>query len=301
MLSRVAEHLYWMARYVERSDNTARLLKATSQQILDARLPADWRVPIDILGANTRFDQDKRPATEQAVVGFLIADATHPGSIHANVRSARENARTVRELLPTEAWETINALHRLLRGAETATTSRRLYMDLLRRISDINHHFNGIIEGNLSRGPAYHFIHLAQLLERADMITRLLDSHVEAGSSTDSAWINLLNSLGGYLMYRQRMHARLNANTVTAFLMLDADYPRSVMFCLKQMAQSLLALPRSDALLSQLQQLESGHFQAAPDRMPPDTLHDYIDTLQMSLAELHHAIARQYFPEPARC
>ena len=303
MLSRVGEQLYWMARYLERTDNTARLIKATTQQILDSSEPANWRAPIDILGADPLFDGRELAAHETSVMAFLIDDPYQPGSIHASVRAARENARTVRELLPTEVWEGINQLQAALRNTSGSGGIRRSRLDGLRRLIAINQQINGIIEGSLSHGPPYHLIMLARHLERADMTSRLIDSHTDipAEEAHASGWMHTLHALDAYLMYRQSMSARLDARSVINFLMLDPAFPRSVRFCLRRMGDALLALPASSPVLTRLEQLDRAHVEARPQQLPPDALHRYIDDLQADLAALHAAIARHYFPAPIAC
>ena len=304
MLSRVGEQLYWMARYLERMDNTARLIKATTQQILDARHPADWRAPVEILGAATLFDGRDLTARESTVMAFLIDDPCQPGSIRSSVRAARENARTVRELVPTDVWEGINELAAVMRDDVIATSRRRRRLDFLRHLIATNQRINGIIEGSLSQGPPYHFIMLARLLERADMTSRILDKHTSDrhghGGRADG-WMNTLHALDGYLMYRQRMGAGLNPQSVVDFLMLDPAFPRSVRFCLRGMRGSLLTLPRSAPVLAEVQGLDHRHAEAEPHRLDPGELHYYIDELQTELADIHGHIARHYFPEPLTC
>ncbi|QGM21215.1 hypothetical protein GJ672_02280 [Spiribacter sp. 2438] len=304
MLSRVGEQLYWMSRYLERMDNTARLIKATTQQMLDARHPADWRAPVDILGAGMLFDGRELAAHESTVMAFLIDDAHQPGSIRACVRAARENARTVRELLPTDVWEGINELHGVMRDDFGTNTRRRRRLDFLRHLIATNQRINGIIEGTLSHGPPYHFILLARLLERADMTSRILDKHttgeVDNGGSPDG-WMNTLHALDGYLMYRQSLGVGLDPRSVVRFLMLDPAFPRSVRFCLRHMGDALLALPRSAPVLAEVQRLDRRHVEAEPHRLALGALHDYIDQLQTELADIHGLIARHYFPEPLTC
>lgn len=300
MLSRVAEQLYWMARYLERSDNTARLIKTTSQQILDARRPANWRAAVDILGSDPLFDALGLANEERPVLHFLVDETAHPGSIRASIGAARENARTVRELLPTEVWEGINALYKLTRQQAIAKSTRRQRQDLLRRITELNQQINGIIAGTLSQGAPYHVIMLAQYLERADMTSRILDSQITAPAQTwqEAQWMATLDSLGGYLMYRQSMHARLEVQAVTQFLMLDPAFPRSVRFCLRRIGDSLLALPHAEPVIRTLEQLDRQHATAAPHTLNAVALHGYIDELQAGLGKLHAAIAKRYFPEP---
>lgn len=303
MLSRVAEQLYWMARYLERSDNTARLIKSTSQQILDARRPTNWRAAVDILGSDPLFDALGLTNEERVVLNFLVDETSNPGSIKASVNAARENARTVRELLPTEVWEGINALYRLTRQQAVSKATRRQRQDQLRRVTELNQQINGIIASTLSQGAPYHIIMLAQYLERADMTSRILDSQISAPTEPlqEAQWMATLDSLGGYLMYRQSMNARLEVQAVTQFLMLDPAFPRSVRFCLRRIGDSLLALPSADPVMKTLERLDRAHAAAAPHTLSAIALHTYIDELQAGLGELHEAIARRYFPEPVSC
>lgn len=309
MLSRVAENLYWMTRYLERADNTARLINTTSQMVLDGprNVPVSWRSLVDILGSRARFDAEGLADDERSVMRFLVDEPAHAGSIQASVRAARENARTVRELLPAEVWEGINELYFLVRDNAVGHGGRRRRFDFLRRVIGHNQQITGIIEGTLSRGAPYQFVTIAQHVERADMTSRILDVRATQlvdededalDAWQDAGWMTVLRSLGAYIMYRQSMNIRIRGASVVSFLLRDEQFPRSVRYCLQRTARALRALPRSDPPLAELARLEQALEAVAPGSLALGEVHDYIDELQAGLGHLHRAVAQTYFPEP---
>ncbi|PWG61003.1 alpha-E domain-containing protein [Spiribacter halobius] len=309
MLSRVAENLYWMTRYLERAENTARLINTTSQMVLDGprNVPVSWRSLVDILGSRPRFDAEGLADDERSVMRFLVDEPAHGGSIQASVRAARENARTVRELLPAEVWEGINELYFLVRDNAVGQGGRRRRFDFLRRVIGHNQQITGVIEGTLSRGAPYQFVTIAQHLERADMTSRILDVRASQlvdededalDAWQDAGWMTVLRSLGAYIMYRQSMNIRIRGSSVVSFLLRDEQFPRSVRYCLQRTARALRALPRSDPPLAELARLEQALEVVAPGALALGEVHDYIDELQSGLGQLHRAVTQTYFPEP---
>ncbi|TVR61952.1 MAG: alpha-E domain-containing protein, partial [Candidatus Competibacteraceae bacterium] len=176
MLSRVAQNIYWMARQIERAEDTARLINVNSNLLLD--LPRNttfgWLPLIFIVGAEKLFfEKDpNRLADQSNVVRFLISDRDHPSSIISSLAAARENLRTTRDTVPPEAWEQINGLYIYARDH---VPSRRGRFEFLRRVIQGAQQINGLLAGAMSRTAAYDFVRLGRYLERADMTTRILD------------------------------------------------------------------------------------------------------------------------------
>ena len=176
MLSRVAQNVYWMARQIERAEDTARLINVNGNLLLD--LPRNttfgWLPLIFIVGAEKLFfEKDPhRLADENNVVRFLIGDRDNPGSIISSLAAARENLRTTRDTVPPEAWEQINALYIYARDH---VPTRRGRFEFLRRVIQGAQQINGLLAGAMSRTAAYDFVRLGRYLERADMTTRILD------------------------------------------------------------------------------------------------------------------------------
>ena len=185
MLARVAERVYWLARYVERAENTARLLNVYSNLLLD--LPRGtrlgWESLIDIIGNREQFFEHYKEANTQNVTRFILNDPRNPSCICNVLAFARENARTTREVLPSDAWEKINELY--LRAEDTTgkRLPRAIQYQLLRGVIDQAQMLNGMLRGTMSRTQAFEFLMIGRFLERADMTTRIVD--VGTGSLFD--------------------------------------------------------------------------------------------------------------------
>lgn len=324
MLSRVAQNIYWMARQIERAEDTARLINVNANLLLD--LPRNttfgWLPLIFIVGAEKLFfEKDpNRLADEANVVKFLISDRDHPSSIISSLAAARENLRTTRDTVPQEAWEQINGLYIYARDH---VPSRRGRFEFLRRVIHGAQQIGGLLAGAMSRTSAYDFVRLGHYLERADMTTRILDvrsanllSHVgqiqtQSQSQTQTQtvatekeeqdpfesiqWMSVLKSLSAYQMYRQQVRVRVSGPDVLKFLLQDEYFPRAVAFCLRQLEICLRKLPRNDAPLTALAGIKQKLNTAAVPELAHEGLHDFIDEVQVGFGELHDRIAAAYF------
>jgi len=305
MLSRVAENLYWMARYLERAENTARLINSTTQVLLDLPRGASfgWDLLLKAVGLDNLYAQHHSQADEAGIMRFLIADPKNPGSLLASIQHARENARTFREVLPMEVWERINGLYLYIRdNAERATQGRSRRYEVLKDVIERRQSIIGLLQGSMSRDLAYQFIELGLNLERADMTTRILDVNsavrLPEGAAGHTArqrlWMNTLNALSAYQMYRQHLGVHVEEAEVVAFLLKDPHFPRTVAFCLNELENCLSVLINPQQPLRAArhawQQLVGLNLGAQPAR-----LHDALDQIQQDLNELHKAITQQYF------
>ncbi|HTU62820.1 MAG TPA: alpha-E domain-containing protein [Polyangiales bacterium] len=310
MLARVVESVYWLARYLERAENTARLVSVNTNLLLD--LPAGyalgWQPLIDITGSRALFDASHKRNDEREVVQFLIADDSNPGSIASSLRNARENARTVRDILPTEAWEVLNQFF-LEFGEELPTgLSRRARFNFMKRIVLNSQTLMGVVAGTMNRNDAYTFMMLGRNLERADMTSRIVDVRSAQLLSADAPelrpfdtiqWVSVLRSLSGYEMYRLSRRTRVTRVDALEFVLRDAQFPRACLFCLRQIEAALGALPRSAGVLATLAAVSSFLTEAALASLDQAGLHQLIDHLQLHINAVHDAIARTYFPSHA--
>ncbi len=322
MLSRVAQNIYWMTRHVERAEDTARLINVNTNLLLD--LPRHttfgWLPLIFIVGAEKLFfeKEPNRLADEANVVRFLISDSEHPGSIISSLAAARENLRTTRDTVPQDAWEQINGLYIYARDH---VPSRRGRYEFLRRVIQGAQQIGGLLAGTMSRTAAYDFVRLGHYLERADMITRILDVRSanllpRAGQSQSQSqsqsqllapeqeeqdpfesiqWMSVLKSLSAYQMYRQQVRVRVSGPDVLKFLLQDEYFPRAVAFCLRQLEICLRKLPRNEAALVALAALRHKLNAAAVPELAREGLHQFIDEVQIGFGELHDQIAATYF------
>lgn len=313
MLSRVASSIYWMSRYLERADNVARFIDVNARLILDMgweREEARWDPLVRATGDDAAFEKRYEKATEQNVVHFLTFDHENPNSILSCVRKARENARTTREVISSEMWQTMNALYH-----EVAKQSRKRRVDdlqaFLLELRQMNDLFAGTLSNTMSRGEAWHFAHMGKLFERADKTARMLDvkyfSLLPRPDYFDSPydvveWGAVLNSVSGFEMYRKKFN-RPNYHDVAKFLILDREFPRSIYFCVRGAAQSLKSIVQilhvKVPVESELIKLESMVAEAQIDTILDRGLHEFVDVFQLNLNVVDDALYRSFFSHPS--
>jgi len=308
MLSRVAENLYWMARYLERTEDTARLIRVTRHLMLDfpGTTTLSWSSLISIAGADEMYAEHYPDREANNVLTFLCADRRYGGSIMGALAAARENLRTTRDVMPKEVWEEINRLY--IDGANmlAGTIDLRRLDDFLRTTIRGCQTLTGMIDGSLSDTPARTFCAVGGYLERVDMTSRILDArsaNLLPRSPDDLKpfehlqWMSVLKSLSAYQMYRQQMRTRVRGREVVRFILLDPTFPRAINRCLKRLHGKLAALPRSEVacasvaeVMTLLQREDAAELAGAPDQ-----LHQFLDDLQMGINEVHEAIRTTWF------
>ncbi|HEY7884715.1 MAG TPA: alpha-E domain-containing protein [Cellvibrionaceae bacterium] len=308
MLSRVAERVYWMGRYMERCESTARLINVNTKLLLDLPrgVSVGWGTLINISGSEEYFQRDTDDADERAVMRFMLADVNNPSSLINSLSSARENARITREILPSEVWELINDLHWYLKDNLGKGLARRERHILLQEVIDKVQQFTGMLAGCMSQNEAYSFISMGRNLERADMTSRIVDvgvSSILPASKIDTAtepfenilWMNVLRSLSAYQMYRQHVLDRVNAEDVVMFLFQDSMFPRSVEHCFAHLSQCLEGLPNGEDALRVLGSVRRKVKSADFSNLIDAGLDEYIDDLQAEIGEIHRSIAATWF------
>ena len=260
MLARVAETLYWMARYMERAENMARLINVNANLILDIpkKTVLGWEPLIDITGTREIYVERHNNFEERSVMKYLISDADSPVSIANSLKWARENARTVRDVIPREAWEQINALNHYAKDQLNVAMSKRGRFSYLNEIILRSQTIVGLLSGTVNRDQGYVFIRLGRNLERADMTSRIIDvrsanllteESMELRPFENIQWMSVLKSLTAYQMYRQAMQARVRRSDVVKFLFQSQRFPRAILFCVQQMERSVQALRQSLCVL----------------------------------------------------
>lgn len=240
MLSRTADHLYWMSRYGERAESLARLLDAHYRRSLLPRRPEaeleHWRATLDALGLladyHARFDE----LHPDRAFEFIAYDREHPESILSLLRFARENARAVRGTITAEMWETLNSTYLEMRSA--AGRDRGEFLEWVKYRSHLS---RGVTVGTMLRDEAYHFTRIGGLLERADHLPRLLKSYWRPdGKIADAAdWAVLLRALSAFEIYRRVFRESVTPRRVAELLLLRGDLPRSLLRCLTEIVASL--------------------------------------------------------------
>lgn len=307
MLSRVAENLYWMGRYLERAENTARFINSVTQVLLD--LPRDaafgWDVLLRVSGLDHIFFARHASADEDTLMPFLIEDEGNPSSILASIQHARENARTVREVLPMELWERINGLYLYARdNAARARQGRGPRGEVLAGIIGRRESIIGLLTGTMSRDVAYQFIKLGRNLERADMTTRIIDvnsavrlprGRAVAEVAMERMWMCTLGALSAYQMYRRHVGVHVRPGAVVDYLMKDPHFPRTVLHCLAEIEGCLSVLPEHREAMKKVRQAWRRVEGMRLAELKPVVLHEYLDQVQGDLGEVHNAVSRQYF------
>jgi uncharacterized alpha-E superfamily protein len=307
MLSRAAENLYWMSRYLERAENTARIINATSQVLLDLPRGAQfgWDNLVQVAGLGQLFTKAYPESNEANVMDFLIASLRNPGSIHSCVKYARENCRVMRDVLPRELWERVNAMYLAsLRHSQNRmgrVERRRVLEDVIRDKQAAS----GLLADCMSHDVAYQFLRMGEHLERADMTTRILDinaavllPHGVGGSEdvvTSMLWVSVLNSMSAFQMYRRHGSNRVNGDGVVKFLVTDPHFPRSVVFCLDEIETRLSNLPHNAEPLRALRVARRRIDRMVADELAPSQRHETFDLMQADLALIHDAVATEYF------
>jgi len=306
MLSRVANNIYWLARYLERAENTARLVNVNSHLLLDlpARIKLGWEPIVDILSFRDLFYQKYEVADEKNVVRFMVADLDNPASIASSLSAARENARTVKEILPQEAWEQLNELYWFVTENKGDAFARRSRYDFLRRVIRANQAITGLLTGTMTHDDGYGFLRIGRNLERADMSTRIIDVRsasllpdVDDDSSAFSniQWMGVLKSMSAYQMYRREVRVRINREDVLEFLLLESRFPRSLLHCIEQVEYALSQLPNNKGPIDKARQLRNYLLNAKPSKLVQDKLHEFIDDVQLVLIEIDGKLYESYF------
>ncbi len=249
MLSRVANHLYWMSRYIERAENIARFVDVNLHLMLDLEIDThlQWEPMVSITGDHSWFKEKYGEATQQKVLQFLTLDRDYSHSITTCLHLARENALSIREVISSEMWEHVNEFFHFVSGSGAA--ARLLYQphDFFTQIKTQSHLFVGLAEGTFSHGEGWNFGRMGRFLERADKTSRILDVKYfillpkmeYVGTAYDNAqWASVLKSASALEMYRKRFH-RITPDQVANFLLFDRQFPRSIHYCLNQALESL--------------------------------------------------------------
>jgi uncharacterized alpha-E superfamily protein len=311
MLSRVADSVYWMSRYVERAENVARFIDVNFQLMLDEADGADrqWQPLVNTSGDYEEFDKRYGAATQENVIHFLTFDAANSNSILSCLRKARENARTVREIISSEMWLQLNRSFLKVKAASEASNWLDSPNEFFTAVKEASHLFTGITDGTMAHNEAWHFCRLGRMLERADKTSRMLDvkyyillrSAEDIGSAFDDLqWAAVLRSASAFEMYRKR-HGRISPQGVVEFLILDREFPRAIQFCLVAARDSLHAISGTPLGTfryppeKQLGQLCSDLSFASLEEIIAQGLHQYLDDLQTKVNAVGAGIFETFF------
>jgi uncharacterized alpha-E superfamily protein len=316
MLSRVANSLYWLSRYVERADNTARLVDVNLQLLPDIRRLDDqtlaglWMPIVESTGDETLFQSLHETATGADVTEFLVFEAANPNSIISSINHARENARMVRDQLTVEFWEELNRLYLFLNSPAARRTWDHGPHELCVEVKNSSLLLNGLANSTVVRNEGWSFMQAGCFLERADKTSRILDvrhtSVPERGTpravSQEDAlgWSAILRSCSAWDAYKALHGAEVHPAQIAEFLLLSDNFPRSVRFCVRALDAALRRISgtSSDRFSNQAEKLAGRLLAELSFSSPEDIfaigLHAYIDQLQARLNDIGNALFQTY-------
>ena len=311
MLSRVADSIFWMSRYIERAENVARFTDVNWHLILDSASGQDeqWQALLNTTGDHEGFAKRYGKAGRENVIQFVTFDTANPNSIISCLRFARENARTSRDVISTEMWEQINSFYLMMKDAAAGKQVMEAPYEFFKQVRIASQLFVGISDATMSHGEGWNFCRVGRFLERTDKTSRILDVKYyllrppEAGGGAlvdDIQWAAVLNAASALEMYRKR-HRRIAPEKVVEFLMLDPEFPRAVLYCVKNAESALLNIigePRGayNCLpAEQLGELYSELSKAEIQNIIITGLHEYVDALQTKLNGIGEAVHETFF------
>ncbi len=311
LLARFAENIFWMARYMERAENLARILDVNESFARDSSGAQDWRPIVQLHNDDEPFFKRHKQANAETVVNFYVIDRKNTNSILYSVWAARENARSLRHLTSIEVWSQLNVFYEFMRGLRTRDLRLTALSPLCKAIKESCQLHTGIIEGTTYRDQGWAFYQLGKMIERAEQTTRLLDikyhrllpQAADVGSPIDvSQWNALLRSAAAYHGYRRVHPSAMTPATVAGFILLQREFPRSVTACTRTIRSLLDELARDPELaevhmdrgpLQDLEGLTSVTIREAIDQ----GLHEHLDHIQIALQSLANALAAIYFDD----
>lgn len=314
MLSRVADAIYWIFRYVERAENVARFIDVNLHLMLD--MPngraAQWSPLITVTGDNEYFFSRFDVASQENVIQFLTSDTQYLNSILSCITMARENARSVREIVSSEIWEQINRFYLMVKDASASGLAQRAPHEFFREVKMQSHLLSGLALVTMSHGEGWHFARMGSLIERADKTSRILDvkyfillpelDYVNTPYD-DIQWSAVLKSASAFEMYRKKFH-RISPRNVADFLIFDREFPRAILNCLTNAEESLHAITGSPAGVHSneveriLGRVRADLNYGSIDEVMRTGLHEYLDLFQQKLNDFGKALGWTFFGYP---
>jgi len=310
MLSRVADSVYWLNRYIERAENVARFMDVNLNLMLDlpAGITQQWDPLVWTAGDVDLFKERYGKANAQNVISFLTFDQTYPSSILSCLQMARENARSIREIISSEMWEEVNGFYLMVKEAAEKKTATPL-PGFFAEVKSYSHRFAGVMDATMTHNEGWHFGQMGRLLERSDKTARILDvkyfyllpSVQAVGTPLDQIqWISLLKSASAYEMYRKRQH-RISPSSVAEFLILDRTFPRSINFSISGAQQCLHQITGtpigswSSTVERSLGRIASNLGYLTIQDIMQTGLHEFLDQTQGEINHVGENIAKNFF------
>lgn len=310
LLSRYAESTVWLARYMERIENLARIIDVTDTFTRTGTGENDWRSVVQINADEERFFAGRAEADVNSVAEFYLLDRENPNSIASLIQVARENARTLRPLISTEMWTHLNMMHKWVRGLTRWDIRPSQLSALCARLKQECQTHYGITEGTFYRDQGWYFYIIGKYLERGNQTTRLIDikyhtllpRDAEVGSQVDmSQWSAVLRSAAAYHAYRRMMPRSLTPAAVAGFLLLNNAFPRSLVLTLRQVNWALsqlrtdYGLRRGGNALERMDELRAALADQTIEQIILRGLHEFLDWVQVQLHHIHDEIAEAFW------
>ncbi len=303
MLARHAEDLYWLGRYIERAEDTARLLDVTYHNMLEvsaAEAATGWHELLEVLMVDDVYAGDR--TDPRAVAQFVALDRANPGSIRSSVWRARGNARGLRDRISSELWESVNAFYLELNARDVRAELVRQPYEVFRWVRSQCQLLSGVASETMPRDDGYRFLVLGRWLERAEMTCRLLAVRYKGLGGTREIefhwWAGLLSSVSAFEAYLKEHHASVEPDQVLEFLLLSPGFPRSVLFSLRATELQLDALvPPEQRINAQriLGRTRAGVEYCDVEELLVTGLDDFLDRLQEDISRVGEAIDSQFF------
>ena len=313
LLSRYAEALFWLARYMERIENLARILDVTDTFVRSGTDGSGWKSVVQINADEDRFYARHEQADARSVPAYYVLDRENPTSITSTILAARENARTLRPLISTEMWSQINVFFKEVRALTEEDIAPSRLSGLCAMLKEACQLHTGITEGTFFRDQGWAFYSIGKYLERADQTTRLVDikfytllpSLADVGGQIDiSQWNAVLRAAAGYHAFRRVYPTGMSAATVSGFLLLNWSFARSLSFCSMNIQwhlgqlRSAYGLRQAGRALERLDTLRAGLQERSIAEVIAGGLHEFLDWAQQEMILLHRDVAGAFW-DPA--
>jgi uncharacterized alpha-E superfamily protein len=314
MIARVAEHCFWLGRYLERAESTARVLQVTGTLALDAGLPPEqvWSPVVVVFGERARFDSLHGAAAQcdgERVQQYMAWEPQNPSSLVESLSAARENARAIREVVSLECWEVINELYLWVHSEEARTEFAQHRDGFYRHIRRMTQLCLGLFRSTMLHDAPLDFIWLGVLLERVGQTARVLDVHHHAFKHLPashhvvetSLWLSLLRACSGFEAFMKRNQGKVTGDAVAAFLLFEPEFPRSIRYCLKSAHRYLdefhppgtQGLPGAQTVAISQQLLQRLRPDALSD--PDATIHGLLTHVVDMTASLCQTLSAEFF------
>lgn len=311
MLSRVANSIYWMSRYIERAENVARFISVNLNLLLD--MPTEegkhWKPLVMTTGDYEVFEKKDPEYSQETVIRFLTFDRDYPNSIIRCLGAARENARSIREIISSEMWEHLNNFYLELTSEQSVRMAFADPHRFFKIIQMRSHLFTGLLDCTMSHGEAWNFARIGMMMERADKTSRILDvkyfmllpqANLVNAPIDHIQWMAVLKSASAFEMFRKQHH-NITPHKVADFLIFDNQFPRSIKHCISKAniyLRRITGTPAGAAINPAEKQL--GRIQADLEytdinEVIDTGLHEYLDNLQSRINEVGAAIGITFF------